>query len=87
MSPQLLGGGPGGGGGLSFYASAVAADGKVFVVSRTSGVFVLAAKPEFELLARNQFDADNGPFDGTPAICDNEIFLRSNGNLYCIGAK
>jgi outer membrane protein assembly factor BamB len=82
-----MGGGPGGGGGLAFYASAVAADGKVFVVSRTSGVFVLAAKPEFELLARNHFDADNGPFDGTPAICDNEIFLRSNGNLYCVGAK
>jgi outer membrane protein assembly factor BamB len=82
-----MGGGPGGGGGLSFYASAVAADGKVFVVSRTSGVFVLAAKPEFELLARNLFDGDNGPFDGTPAICDNEIFLRSNANLYCIGTK
>jgi outer membrane protein assembly factor BamB len=80
-------GGMGGGGGLSFYASAVAADGKVFVVSRTSGMFVLAAKPEFELLARNQFDGDDGPFDGTPAICDNEIFLRSNGNLYCIGTK
>lgn len=73
--------------GLAFYASAVAADGKVFVVSRTSGVFVLAAKPTFELLARNQIDADNGPFDGTPAICDGQIFLRSNGNLYCIGTK
>ncbi|HEY2253900.1 MAG TPA: PQQ-binding-like beta-propeller repeat protein, partial [Planctomycetaceae bacterium] len=80
-----MGGGPGGG--LSFYASAVAADGKVFVVSRTSGVFVLAAKPAYELIARNQFEGDSGPFDGTPAICDNEIFLRSNGNLYCVGAS
>ncbi len=81
------GGGPGGGGGLSFYASPVAADGKIFIVSRTSGTFVLAAKPTLEVLARNQFEGDEGPFDGTPAICDNEIFLRSNGNLYCIGAK
>ena len=32
-------------------ASAAAADVKVLVVSRTSGVFVLAAKPDFELLA------------------------------------
>lgn len=81
-------GGPGGfGGGLQFYASAVAADGKIFAVSRTSGVLVLAAKPDFELLARNQFEGDNGPFDGTPAICDGQIFLRSNGNLYCVGKK
>jgi outer membrane protein assembly factor BamB len=78
------GGGPGG---LSFYASPVAADGKIFIISRTSGVFVLAAKPKFELLARNQFDADPGPFDGTPAICDGQIFFRSNENLYCVGAK
>src|SRR5207302_8528781 len=36
------GGGPGGGG-VMFYASAVAADGKVFEVSRNNGVFVVAA--------------------------------------------
>jgi outer membrane protein assembly factor BamB len=82
-------GGPGGGpgGGLQFYASAVAGDDKIFVVSRTSGVFVLAAKPTFDLIARNQFAGDAASFDATPALCDGQIYLRSNGNLYCIGMK
>jgi hypothetical protein len=80
-------GGGGDPGGLQFYASAVAADGKVFILSRTAGMFVFAARPAFEVLARDQFAGDEGPFDGTPAISDGRIFLRSNAYLYCVGAK
>jgi outer membrane protein assembly factor BamB len=79
--------GPGGGGGVQVYASAVAADGKIFVPSRNSGVFVLAAKPEFEVLARNQFAEDSTTFDATPAIGDGQILFRSNSHLYCVGLK
>ena len=57
---------------MQFYASAVAADDKIFAVSRTSGVFVLAAKPTFELVSRNQFAEDASSFDATPAICDGQ---------------
>ena len=81
------GGGGGDGGGLQFYASAVAADGKIYIASRTNGVFVFTAKLAFEIQARNVFDGDAGPFDGTPAISDGQIFLRSNSSLYCIGVK
>ncbi|HLJ11643.1 MAG TPA: PQQ-binding-like beta-propeller repeat protein [Planctomycetaceae bacterium] len=80
-------GGGGFDGGLKLYASAVAADGKIFAVSRGHGVFVLAAKPALELLARNRLDSDNGPFDATPALASGQIFLRSNEYLYCIGKK
>lgn len=81
-------GGPGGfGGGVSFYASAVAADDKIFIPSRTSGVFVLAADAEFKLLACNKFAGDDSRFDGTPAISDGQLFLRSNENLYCVAMK
>jgi hypothetical protein len=76
-----------GGGGLSFYASAVAADDKIFIPSRTSGVFVLAADSEFKMLACNKFEGDESRFDGTPAISDGQIFLRSNKYLYCVGVK
>ena len=79
--------GGGEGGGLQFYASAVAADGKIYIVSRTAGTFVFAARPEFEVLARNQFEGDEGPFDGTPAISDSRIYLRSSAYLYCVGRK
>ena len=78
-------GGPGGG--VQFYASAVAADNKIYIPSRQSGVFVLAAKPAFEMIARNQFSDDSTTFDATPAVCDGRIYLRSNGQLYCIGLK
>jgi outer membrane protein assembly factor BamB len=81
------GNGGSGGGGLQFYASAVAADDKIFIVSRTNGVFVFPAKPAFEVQARNVFEGDDGPFDGTPAISDGQIFLRSNTHLYCVGTK
>ncbi|MBS0265091.1 MAG: PQQ-binding-like beta-propeller repeat protein [Planctomycetes bacterium] len=77
-------GGPGGGGGVQFYASTVAADDKIFAVSRSSGVFVLSAKPAFELVATNQFADDLTTFDATPAISDGQLFIRSNGSLYCV---
>jgi outer membrane protein assembly factor BamB len=86
--PGGFGGGMGmGRGGLGFYASPVAADGKVFAVTRSSGTLVFAAEPEYKLLATNKLDGDRSTFDGTPAISDGKLFLRSNESLYCIGKK
>jgi len=75
---------PAKGGGKPVYASAVLADGRLYVVSRRSGTFVLAAKPEFEQLALNQFGSDDSDFNGSPAISDGRILLRSNRFVYCI---
>lgn len=74
----------GGFGGRTFYASPVLAGKRLYYVSRTGGTFVLAAKPQFEQLARNQFDSDDSDFNGSPAISDGQVFLRSNRYLYCI---
>ena len=71
-------------GGKSFYASMVFADGKLYAPSRTSGTFVLAAKPAFELISQNVFDSDQSDFNGSAAISDSKVFLRSNEALYCI---
>jgi outer membrane protein assembly factor BamB len=71
-------------GGRTFYASAVLAGKRLYYVGRTGGTFVLAAKPQFEQLARNQFASDDSDFHGSPAISDGQIFLRSNKYLYCI---
>ena len=73
-------------GGRPFYASSVLADGKLYVVSRWNGTFVLAAKPEFEQLGQNRFESDESDFNGTPAIGDGRIYLRSDKFLYCVGA-
>ncbi len=85
MEPS--GGGQGGrrGGGKPFYASPVLADGKLYCVSRKNGTFVIAAKPKYELLAKNVIDLETAQFNATPAIDGNRIYLRSDKALFCIG--
>ena len=69
------------------YASAVLADGKVYYVSRTEGVYVVAARPEFTLLAHNKFSEDESIFNASPAVSNGQLLLRSDRRLYCIGAR
>lgn len=72
-------------GGRPFYASPVLAGDRIYVVSRYDGTFVLPAEPEFEILARNQFENDKSDASGTPAVAGNQMFLRTGKYLYCIG--
>lgn len=69
------------------YASATLADGKLFYVSRTNGVYVLQAGPKYQVLAHNQFASDTTVFNASPAIADGCIYLRSDQALYCVGSK
>lgn len=70
--------------GRPFYASPVLANGKLYVVSRWDGTFVLAAKPKFEQIAQNKFAEDESDFSATPAISNGNLFLRSSAFLYCV---
>lgn len=67
------------------YASATVGDGKFYYVSRAKGTYVVAAGPQFKLLAHNVFDGDTSVCNGSPAIADGRIYLRSDRFLYCIG--
>lgn len=67
------------------YASPVLAGGRIYAVTRGGTAFVIAARPEFELLARNEL-RDGGVFDASPAVADGNLLLRSDRFLYCIGA-
>jgi outer membrane protein assembly factor BamB len=67
------------------YASTVLADGRLYVVNRRGGTLVLDAKPTFAVLAHNRLD-DQSTFDGSPAVVGDQLFLRSDRALYCIGA-
>ena len=69
-----------------FYASPVLADGKLFCVSRRGATFVLAAKPEFEQLARNDL-GDRSSFDASPIIDGKRLLIRSDRFLYCVETK
>ena len=73
-----------GGRGVKFFASAIVSGEHVIVVSRNSGAFVFKATPEFPLVAHNTFENDDSQFNGTPAISNGQMFLRSNKYLYCV---
>jgi outer membrane protein assembly factor BamB len=65
-----------------YYASPVAADGKVFMASETGKVAVLAPGGGLEPIAVNDLNDD---IYATPAISDSRIYLRTRGWLYCFG--
>ena len=65
------------------YASAVLVGDRILYVTREGRTFVVAAKPELEVLATNDL-RDRGIFDASPAIAGNQLFLRSYKFLYCI---
>jgi outer membrane protein assembly factor BamB len=67
------------------WSSALLADGKLYFVSQHDGTFVVAAKPQFELLAHNVFEDDDSRANATPAVSGGRLFLRTDRALYCIG--
>ncbi|MBN1125404.1 MAG: PQQ-like beta-propeller repeat protein [Sedimentisphaerales bacterium] len=72
------------GGRFAVYASPVAAEGRIYVVTRKKGTIVIAAKPEFQMLAHNIIAVDESDFNASLAISNKCLFLRSNRFLYCI---
>jgi outer membrane protein assembly factor BamB len=65
-----------------FFASPVAGDGKVYLVSETGDTFVLKSGRTAELLSQNTL-AER--LIASPAISGGQIFLRSDRTLFCIG--
>jgi len=69
-----------------FYASALLANDRLYYLSRTGKMFVLAAKPQFEQLAVNELE-DRSVFNASPAVAGNRLLIRSDQYLYCLEAK
>jgi hypothetical protein len=67
------------------YSSVLAADGKLYGVSRENGTYVLAAKPEFKQLAVNELGDDSSRANASPIVSDGQILLRDDQAIYCIG--
>jgi outer membrane protein assembly factor BamB len=65
-----------------FFASPVAGDGKLFLVSETGETFVLRAGREPHVLATNELGER---FIASPAISGGRLFLRSDTTLFAIG--
>ena len=69
------------------YASVVAADGKLYAVTRRNGTLVLPAEPTFKVLAHNRLKSDTTDFNASPAVTSGGLLLRSNRAVYCIQAQ
>jgi outer membrane protein assembly factor BamB len=67
-----------------FFASPVAADGKVYFVSQTGETVVVKAGRAPVILARNDLGER---IAASPAIASGKIFLRSDTKLFAIGQK
>lgn len=74
-------------GGKPFYASPVLAGGNLYAVSRRNGTFVIAAQPQFKLVAHNSLASDTTQFNATPAVSGKDLFLRSDKFLYCLATQ
>jgi hypothetical protein len=66
-----------------YYASPVAGDGKIYIVSQSGVVTVLDAARDQEILSTGEMDDQ---VYATPAIAGRRIFLRTRGALYCFGS-
>ncbi len=64
------------------FASPVGAAGRVYFAGREGKTLVIKHGPTLEVVAVNEL-ADG--FDASPALVDNEIYLRGYKFLYCIG--
>jgi hypothetical protein len=59
------------------------ADGRVIVLGQDGSAAVLKHGPVYEVLATNRLD---DRFDASPALVDNEVYLRGYRFLYCVAA-
>jgi outer membrane protein assembly factor BamB len=67
-----------------FYASPVAAAGRVYFVDRQGTTVVLKAGDVPEVLAVNKL---GDPIDASPVAVGKQLFLRSEKALYCVEGK
>jgi outer membrane protein assembly factor BamB len=67
----------------SVFASPVGAAGRVYLVGQDGTAAVLKHGPALEILATNTLD---DKFDASPALVDQEMYLRGYKYLYCVAA-
>ena len=68
----------------NFYASPIAAAGRIYLVDRAGTTLVLRQGDRLEVLATNRMD---DPIDASPVAVGRQLFLRGEKYLYCIEGK
>jgi len=68
--------------GASFTASPVAYNGKLFCTSEDGDTYVIAAGPEYKILATNSLSELTM---ACPAVAQGNLFIRTASKIYCLG--
>ncbi|MCS6849688.1 MAG: PQQ-like beta-propeller repeat protein [Gemmataceae bacterium] len=68
------------------WGSIVHAAGRLYVLMRNADMLVLAARPQYEVLAVNSLGGGEQT-NSSPVISDGEIFIRTFRHLWCISEK
>lgn len=66
----------------NLYASPIAAGGHVYITDRSGTTVVIKDADELEIVATNSVGET---VDATPAPVDDQLFIRGEKNLFCIG--
>jgi outer membrane protein assembly factor BamB len=66
----------------SYFASPIAAGGKVYLASRSGSVIVLEAGDKMKILAKNDLKE---LITATPALVDSKLYIRTDKALYAFG--
>ncbi len=64
----------------NYYASPIAAGGRIYVPGENGQIVVLEAGPDLKLLAKNDV---GDSIIATPAIANNRLYVRTLNKLYC----
>jgi outer membrane protein assembly factor BamB len=67
-----------------YYASPVAADGKIYLANGDGKMSVLKAGEAWEVLVTNDLGEE---IRGTPALDAGRLFVRTRGAMYCFGSE
>ena len=66
----------------NIYASPIAAGGHVYLTDRRGTTVVIKDSPQLNIVATNSLGEG---VDATPAPVDNELFIRGERHLFCVG--
>ena len=67
-----------------YYASPVAADGKIYAANQEGKIAVVRAGKDWEVLAVNDMGEE---CYATPAIVDGDLYVRAGGSFYRFSGK
>ena len=62
-------------------SSPIASGGRIYCSNNDGTTFVIAAGPQFELLATNELGER---ITASPAISENDLIYRTDSHLYCL---